>query len=102
MMVMVIGQSLSPGNEQNNYWHSEAADRNGSRNFMGIQNPAIDALISHVIHAPDRESLVTNTRALDRALLWGHYVIPHWHINYYRFSARVLVTRDSRSGAWIT
>ncbi|MDP6765121.1 MAG: extracellular solute-binding protein [SAR324 cluster bacterium] len=86
MMVMVIGQSLSPGNEQNNYWHSDAAERNGSRNFMGIQNPAIDDLISKVIQAPDREALVNSTRALDRALLWGHYVIPHWHINYYRLS----------------
>ena len=86
MMVMVIGQSLSPGNEQNNYWHSDAAERNGSRNFMGIQNPAIDELITKVIQAPDREALVNSTRALDRALLWGHYVIPHWHINYYRLS----------------
>ena len=86
MMVMVIGQSLSPGNEQNNYWHSDAAERNGSRNFMGIENPAIDELITKVIQAPDREALVNSTRALDRALLWGHYVIPHWHINYYRLS----------------
>ena len=86
MMVMVIGQYLSPGNEQNNYWHSDAAERNGSRNFMGIQNPAIDELITKVIQAPDREALVNSTRALDRALLWGHYVIPHWHINYYRLS----------------
>ena len=86
MMVMVIGQSLSPGNEQNNYWHSDAAERNGSRNFMGIQNPAVDELITKVIQAPDREALVNSTRALDRALLWGHYVIPHWHINYYRLS----------------
>ena len=84
MMVMVIGQSLSPGNEQNNYWHSDAAERNGSRNFMGIQSPAIDELISKVIQAPGRGALVNSTRALDRALLWGHYVIPHWHINYYR------------------
>jgi len=83
MMVMVIGQSLSPGNEQNNYWHSDAAERNGSRNFMGIQNPAIDDLISKVIQAPDREALVNSTRALDRALLWGHYVKSYWHLNTY-------------------
>ena len=86
MMVMVIGQSLSPGNEQHNYWHSESADTEGSRNFMGIRNPGIDKLIRHVIEAVDREALVTSTRALDRALLWGHYVVPHWHINYFRLS----------------
>ena len=53
---------------------------------MGINNPAIDTLVDHVIQAPDRGSLVHSTRALDRALLWGFYVIPHWHINYYRLS----------------
>ena len=86
MIVMVIGQSLSPGNEQKNYWHSRSADRNGSRNYVGIKNPAIDKLVDHVIYAPDRESLIIRARALDRALLWGHYVIPNWHINYYRIS----------------
>ena len=58
----------------------------GTRNFIGICNPAIDKLIRLVIEAPDREKLINRTRALDRALLWGHYVVPHWHINYYRLA----------------
>lgn len=86
MIIMSIGQSLSPGNEQKNYWHSESAERMGSRNYIGIKNTAIDKLINHLIYAPDRQSLITATHALDRALLWGHYVIPNWHINYYRIS----------------
>ena len=86
MFVMVIGQSLSPGNEQDNYWSCKAAETSGTRNFAGICNPAIDKLIRLVIEAPDREKLIARTRALDRALLWGHYVIPHWHINYYRLA----------------
>ena len=53
---------------------------------MGIRNPGIDQVIRHVIESVDREALVTSTRALDRALLWGHYVVPHWHINYFRLS----------------
>ena len=86
IFVTVIGQSLSPGNEQDNYWSCKAAETNGSRNYIGICNPAIDKLIRMVIEAPDREKLINRTRALDRALLWGHYIIPHWHINYYRLS----------------
>ncbi len=86
MIIMSIGQSLSPGNEQKNYWHSESAERMGSRNYIGIKNSTIDKLINHLIYAPDRQSLITRTHALDRALLWGHYVIPNWHINYYRIS----------------
>ena len=86
MFVNVIGQSLSPGNEQENFWSCKSAETSGSRNFIGICNPSIDKLIRLVIEAPDREKLINRTRALDRALLWGHYVIPHWHINYYRLA----------------
>lgn len=84
MMVMVIPQSLSPGNEQLNFWGSEAADQPGSRNLIGIKSPVVDQLIDLIISAPDRQSLVARTRALDRVLLWGHYVIPHWHISHHR------------------
>ncbi|MBL4606891.1 MAG: ABC transporter substrate-binding protein [Pseudomonadales bacterium] len=84
MTVTVFGQSLSPGNEQHNYWHSSTADQKGSRNWIGIKNPVIDALVEGVIAAPDRESLIYRTRALDRVLLWNHYVIPHWHIRNFR------------------
>ena len=86
MFVFSIGQSLSPGNEQDNYWSCKAAETSGTRNYIGICNPAIDKLIRLVIEAPDRKSLITRTKALDRTLLWGHYVIPHWHINYHRVS----------------
>lgn len=78
------GQSLSPGNEQRDFWGSEAADRNGSRNFAGIRNPAIDTLIEAIVFAPDRKSLITACRALDRALIWNHYVVPMWYISYER------------------
>ena len=84
MIVDVFGQSLSPGNEQRDLWGSEAADRPGSRNTIGIRSDAIDTPIDLVIAAPDRESLTARTRALDRVLLWGHYVIPHWHIQSFR------------------
>lgn len=74
------GQSESPGNEQRDYWGSDAATRAGSRNFIGIANPGIDALIELLIEAPDRTSLVARTRALDRALLAGHWLVPNWHL----------------------
>ncbi|TVQ83349.1 MAG: ABC transporter substrate-binding protein [Micavibrio sp.] len=86
MIVRSFGQSLSPGNEQRDFWHSEKADERGSYNIMGIKNPAIDALIDKVIQAPDRDELVYRTRALDRVLLWNHYVIPQWHIGYFRLA----------------
>ena len=84
MTVMSVGQSLSPGNEQRNYWSSRAADTRGSDNYMGIKNPAVDDLVEKIISAPDRASLLTYCHALDRVLLWGHYVIPNWHIRSHR------------------
>jgi microcin C transport system substrate-binding protein len=84
MIVGSWGQSLSPGNEQADFWGSERADEPGSRNLAGIRDPAVDRLIAAVIAAPDRESLVARTRALDRVLLWGHYVIPQWHLPAFR------------------
>ncbi|MBI3447096.1 MAG: ABC transporter substrate-binding protein [Magnetospirillum sp.] len=80
MVVHVWGQSQSPGNEQSGFWGSESADEVGGQNLAGIKNKAVDALVDQVIAAPDRESLVARTRALDRVLLWNHYVIPHWHL----------------------
>ena len=72
------GESLSPGNEQRGFWGSQAADQPGSRNVVGIKNPAVDALIDRVIFAKDRDELVAATRALDRVLLWNYYVVPQW------------------------
>jgi len=78
MIISSWGESLSPGNEQRSYWGSKAADQPGSRNLIGIKNPAVDALIDRVIFAKDRDELVATTHALDRVLLWNHYVVPHW------------------------
>jgi microcin C transport system substrate-binding protein len=84
MTVAVFPQSLSPGNEQVDYWASVSADTPGSRNLAGVRDPVVDRLIEQLIAAPDRAALVARTRALDRVLLWGHYVVPHWHITAYR------------------
>jgi microcin C transport system substrate-binding protein len=84
---MIVGsfpQSTSPGNEQREYWSSSSADKPGSRNFMGLKDPAIDSLVESLINAESRQSLLDHTRALDRVLLWGHYVIPNWHIKTWR------------------
>lgn len=86
MLVHTFGQSLSPGNEQRDYWHSANADIKGSRNIIGIKNPVVDALIEQVIHAENYEALVAATHALDRVLLWNHYVVPQWHIGYFRLA----------------
>ncbi len=74
-------ESLSPGNEQREYWGSQAAGMAGSRNIIGIKNPAIDKLIERLIYATDRADLVAATKALDRVLLWNHYVVPQWTYN---------------------
>ncbi len=84
MTVELWGQSLSPGNEQLDFWSTRAAETKGTRNVAGVRDPVVDRLIELVIQAPDRKSLVARTRALDRVLLWGHYCIPHWHIRAYR------------------
>lgn len=86
MVVEVFLQSNSPGNEQRNFWNSQEADRPGSRNLAGIKSPVVDELIELVIQAADREQLIYRTRALDRVLLWGHYVIPQYHNRTYRFA----------------
>jgi microcin C transport system substrate-binding protein len=84
--IIVTGwaQSLSPGNEQLSYFGSESADRDGSYNFAGIKNPAVDEMIKRVIFAKDRDELIAATKALDRVLLWNQYVVPMWTISYSR------------------
>ena len=84
MIVSGWGQSLSPGNEQRNFWSSEAAGRPGSDNYSGIRNSVVDDLIELLIAAPSRQELIYRTRALDRVLQWKHIVIPHWHLPYDR------------------
>jgi microcin C transport system substrate-binding protein len=84
MIVASFGQSLSPGNEQRWFWHSESAKVPGTRNYCGIENKAIDRLVELVITAESRLDLIHRCKALDRALLWGHYVIPHWYSGEFR------------------
>jgi microcin C transport system substrate-binding protein len=84
MTVDLISQSLSPGNEQRDFWSSEKAKEPGSRNLIGVSDPVVDALVELVVNAPDRQALIDRTRALDRVLLWGHYIVPHWHSRVFR------------------
>lgn len=84
MIVSGFPQSHSPGNEQREFWGSAAAAEEGSRNLIGVKSPAIDALIERLIYSKDRADLVMAARALDRALLWGHYLVPHFHSPVYR------------------
>ncbi len=84
MIVSTFAQSQSPGNEQRSFWGSDGAAMEGGRNYIGISNGAIDELIEKVIEAQDRRELIAATRAMDRVLQWGHWVIPHWHIKYDR------------------
>jgi microcin C transport system substrate-binding protein len=80
MLNYIVAQSESPGNEQRDYWSSKAAATQGSRNAAGISDPVVDQLIDLVISAPDRDTLVARTEALDRVLLWGHYIVPHFRL----------------------
>jgi microcin C transport system substrate-binding protein len=88
----VFAQSLSPGNEQREFWGSVAADRKGSRNTIGIKSPVVDKIIDLIIFAKDRDELVAATRALDRVLLWNFYMVPdfyraeRWYPHWNRFS----------------
>jgi microcin C transport system substrate-binding protein len=77
-------QSLSPGNEQREYWGSKAASREGSRNTIGIQNPAVDMLIDRLVFAKSREEQVAVAKVLDRVLLAHDYVVPQWTYNFER------------------
>jgi len=86
MTVVSLGQSLSPGNEQRDFWNSTSATINGSRNYAGVSSPAVDFLIDKIIAAKNREDLISATKALDRFLLFGYYVVPHWHIQNFRIA----------------
>lgn len=84
MFVRAIGQSESPGNEQREYWTSKAADENFSRNYAGLKNKAIDALVDRVIYAKSRSELELATRCLDRALYHTHLLVHNWHAAEYK------------------
>jgi len=95
-IVETFGQSQSPGNEQRDFWGSAAADRQGSRNTAGIKDAAVDALVERVIFAKDRNELVAAARALDRVLLWNHYVVPQWGYPYERLASWDIFGRPAR------
>lgn len=96
VVVRTFAQSESPGNEQRNYWGSEAAEKDGSQNTIGIKNPAIDKLIDRIVYAKDRAELVAATRALDRVLLWNHYVVPQWNFPYERVATWDIFGRPAK------
>ena len=75
------GVSLSPGNEQAYYWGSDAASQEGTRNYAGVRNAAVDALIERMTRERERDAFVNTVRALDRVLLWGHHFVPLFHLN---------------------
>ena len=87
MIVHAWGESLSPGNEQFDYWTSASFNVPGSENTAGIHDPVVDELVALLVAAPHRQGLIDRTRALDRVLLWGFYVIPHWHIQSFRVAS---------------
>jgi len=82
MTMAVFPESDFPGNEQRDYWTCQSAKAEGSSNLMGVCDPVIDALVDKVIGSPDKEHLITNTRALDRVLLWNWYGVPNWYYQY--------------------
>ena len=86
LTTVVWGQSLSPGNEQRDFFGSQSADRPGSRNIPGIKNPAIDTLIDRIIFAKDRAELVAACKAMDRVLLWNFYVVPQFTYGFQRYA----------------
>jgi len=86
MCVYVYGQSQSPGNEQRNFWQSDAAERNGSRNLAGIRDEAVDRLIDIIIYAEDGAELRAASKALDRVLWFGYYLVPNWYLNGHRLA----------------
>lgn len=95
MTVNVFGQSQSPGNEQRDYWSSTTADREGSRNLIGLKNPVVDQLVDRLIYAPTQEELTAAARALDRVLWYGYYVVPNWYLDHHRIAYRTIFARPA-------
>lgn len=88
MILMTLAQTLSPGLEQSLYFHSSQASVKGSKNYAGIADPVVDAMVEKLLGAQSRDEQVAAGRALDRTLLWQHYSIPNWYINYHRLAYR--------------
>jgi microcin C transport system substrate-binding protein len=88
MIVHVYGQSVSPGNEQRNYWHSTSVDIPGSKNLAGVKDPAVDAMVDKIIYAQTQEELTAACKALDRILWYGYYMVPNWYMDGHRLAYR--------------
>ncbi|MCO6057405.1 extracellular solute-binding protein [Pseudomonas sp. MOB-449] len=88
MILMTLPQTLSPGLEQYLYFHSSQVGVKGSKNYAGVANPVADELIDKLLGAQSRDEQLAAARALDRTLLWEHYAIPNWYINYHRLAYR--------------
>ncbi len=86
LIVSVIPQNSAPGNEQRLYWSSEFADREGNVNVIGVKNKAVDFLVEKIVFAKDGDELNTAARALDRVLLWNHYVVAQWNYPFDRMA----------------
>ena len=86
MTLLVLPQSLTPGPEQWFYFHSSQAEVRGSKNYAGIQDPIVDAMLDAVVQAQTQNELESAMQALDRVLLWQHYIVPNWYINQHRIA----------------
>ncbi len=88
MIMLTLPQTLSPGLEQWLYFHSSQAKVKGGKNYAGIAHPVVDTLLDSLLAARTRDEQVAATRALDRVLLWQHYSIPNWYLDYHRLAYR--------------
>ncbi|GLX14712.1 solute-binding protein [Pseudomonas straminea] len=88
MILLTLPQTLSPGLEQSLYFHSSQANVKGGKNYAGIHDPVVDALLEKLLSAHSRDEQVAATRALDRVMLWQYYTIPNWYIDYHRLAYR--------------
>ncbi|TRO44834.1 ABC transporter substrate-binding protein [Pseudomonas sp. ALS1279] len=88
MILLTLPQTLSPGLEQSLYFHSSQVNIKGGKNYAGVNDPVVDEMIDKLLSAQTRDEQVAATRALDRVLLWQHYSIPNWYINYHRLAYR--------------
>jgi microcin C transport system substrate-binding protein len=88
MILMTLPQTLSPGLEQWQYFHSSQVGIKGSKNYAGVADPTVDRLLEQLLAAHSREDQVAAARALDRVLLWQHYMVPNWYLNYHRLAYR--------------
>lgn len=88
MILTTLPQGLSPGHEQYTYFHSSQRNVKGSRNYAGIDNPVVDSLLAKLLNAKTRTRQIAAAQAIDRVLLWEHYTIPNWYINYHRIAHR--------------